>query len=144
MSQAPSRTRPPAATRRPRALDGTDAAHPSDVVARFDREAMPFLDRLYAAAIHLTDDRAAAEGLVEQTYVRAFGAFESSQAGSSLKRTPGGGSSGLGRALDDDLADVDVGGLCDRVADRFGDGRGVDADGVECRSQRALHVSVAT
>ncbi|MEU8950973.1 sigma factor [Streptomyces sp. NPDC048489] len=46
---------------------------------------MPFLGRLYAAATHLTHDRAHAEDVVQETYVRAFSAFGAFTGGTSLK-----------------------------------------------------------
>ncbi|MGW3246471.1 sigma factor-like helix-turn-helix DNA-binding protein [Streptomyces sp. NPDC001070] len=45
--------------------------------ARFEHEAMPFLDRLYSAATRMACDRADADDLVQQTYVQAFQAFDS-------------------------------------------------------------------
>ncbi|MGW1886918.1 sigma-70 family RNA polymerase sigma factor [Streptomyces sp. NPDC001970] len=46
---------------------------------------MPFLDRLYAAATQMTCDRADADNLVQQTYLRAFDAFGSFAERTSLK-----------------------------------------------------------
>ncbi|MEU1601011.1 sigma-70 family RNA polymerase sigma factor [Streptomyces sp. NPDC005708] len=51
------------------------APDPVEFAARFECEALPFLDRLYTAALQLTRDRAAAEHLVQETYLRAFEAF---------------------------------------------------------------------
>jgi RNA polymerase sigma-70 factor (ECF subfamily) len=53
--------------------------------ARFEREAMPFLDRLYSAATRMACDRADADDLVQQTYLRAFRAFDSFPEGISPK-----------------------------------------------------------
>ncbi|MFJ8510109.1 sigma-70 family RNA polymerase sigma factor [Streptomyces avermitilis] len=64
---------------------GSTAPDADGLVARFEREALPFLDRLYAAATCMTRDRAVAEDLVQQTYLRAFDAFGSFTTGTSLK-----------------------------------------------------------
>ncbi|WP_435227274.1 sigma-70 family RNA polymerase sigma factor [Streptomyces sp. Tue6028] len=63
----------------------TAAPDPARLLVPFEREAMPFLDRLYATATHMTHDRAHAEDLVEATYLRAFDAFGSVTAETSLK-----------------------------------------------------------
>ncbi|WP_431967333.1 hypothetical protein [Actinacidiphila sp. bgisy160] len=54
---------------------GSARMTPTDLVARFERLAMPLLARVYAAAAHMTPDRSAAETLVQQTYVRAYEEF---------------------------------------------------------------------
>lgn len=46
---------------------------------------MPFLDRLYMAATHMTHDGAHAEDLVQKTYLQAFGVFGALTAGTALK-----------------------------------------------------------
>ena len=43
---------------------------------RFEREALPHMRQLYGAAYRLTRDAADAEDLVQETYLRAFRAFE--------------------------------------------------------------------
>src|SRR5690349_24777377 len=43
--------------------------------ARFERDALPFLDQLYAAAMRMTRNPTDAEDLVQETYVKAFAAF---------------------------------------------------------------------
>jgi RNA polymerase sigma-70 factor (ECF subfamily) len=53
--------------------------------ARFEREAMPFLDQLYAAALRMTRNPADAEDLVQETYLRAYGAFGSFRVGTNLR-----------------------------------------------------------
>jgi RNA polymerase sigma-70 factor (ECF subfamily) len=63
----------------------TAAPDPAKLLVRFEREAMPFLDRLYATAAHMTHDRAHAEDLVQKTYLRAFDAFGALTAETSLK-----------------------------------------------------------
>ncbi|PIB00376.1 MULTISPECIES: sigma-70 family RNA polymerase sigma factor [Streptomyces] len=71
----------------PGMANGPDSTAPdaADLVARFEREALPFLDRLYAAATCLTRDRGAAAELVQQTYLRAFDAFGSFTTGTNMK-----------------------------------------------------------
>lgn len=46
---------------------------------------MPFLDRLYMAATHMTHDGAHAEDLVQKTYLQAFRVFGALTAGTDLK-----------------------------------------------------------
>ncbi|HEX2297660.1 MAG TPA: sigma factor, partial [Pseudonocardiaceae bacterium] len=53
--------------------------------ARFQRDAMPLLDQLYAAALRMTRNPADAEDLVQETYLKAYGAFESFRAGTNLR-----------------------------------------------------------
>ena len=53
--------------------------------ARFEREALPFLDQLYSAALRLTRNPADAEDLVQETFVKAFAAFHQYQQGTNLK-----------------------------------------------------------
>jgi RNA polymerase sigma-70 factor, ECF subfamily len=53
--------------------------------ARFERDAMPFLDQLYSAALRMTRNPADAEDLVQETYAKAFAAFHQFQEGTNLK-----------------------------------------------------------
>jgi len=53
--------------------------------ARFERDALPFLDQLYSAALRMTRNPADAEDLVQETYVKAFAAFHQFQEGTNLK-----------------------------------------------------------
>jgi RNA polymerase sigma-70 factor (ECF subfamily) len=53
--------------------------------ARFERDALPFLDQLYAAAMRMTRNPADAEDLVQETFVKAFAAFHQFQEGTNLK-----------------------------------------------------------
>ena len=53
--------------------------------ARFERDALPFLDQLYAAALRMTRNPSDAEDLVQDTYVKAFAAFHQYQDGTNLK-----------------------------------------------------------
>lgn len=52
---------------------------------RFERDAMPYLDQLYGAAMRMTRNPTDAEDLVQETYLKAFAAFESFTEGTNLK-----------------------------------------------------------
>lgn len=52
---------------------------------RFEEEAMPFLGQLYGAALRLTRNPADAEDLVQQTFMRAYAAFEQFESGTNLR-----------------------------------------------------------
>ena len=52
---------------------------------RFERTALPYLDQLYSAALRMTRNPADAEDLVQDTFVKAFGAFHQFQEGTNLK-----------------------------------------------------------
>ncbi len=52
---------------------------------RFERDALPFLDQLYAAALRMTRNPADAEDLLQETFVRAFSAFHQYRDGTNLK-----------------------------------------------------------
>ncbi len=54
-------------------------------VARFEAEAMPFLDQLYSAALRTTRNPTDAEDLVQETYAKAFAAFHQYKPGTNLK-----------------------------------------------------------
>ena len=53
--------------------------------ARFERDALPYLDQLYGAAMRMTRNPADAEDLVQETFVKAFSAFEQFTEGTNLK-----------------------------------------------------------
>ncbi len=53
--------------------------------ARFERDAMPYLNQLYGAALRMTRNPADAEDLVQDTYVRAYSAFGQFTPGTNLK-----------------------------------------------------------
>jgi len=53
--------------------------------ARFERDALPFLDQLYAAAMRMTRNPADAEDLVQETFLKAFAAFHQFEDGTNLK-----------------------------------------------------------
>ncbi len=53
--------------------------------ARFERDALPFVDQLYAAALRMTRNPADAEDLVQETFLKAFAAFHQFEEGTNLK-----------------------------------------------------------
>jgi RNA polymerase sigma-70 factor, ECF subfamily len=53
--------------------------------ARFERDALPFLDQLYAAGLRMTRNPADAEDLVQETFLKAFAAFHQFEEGTNLK-----------------------------------------------------------
>ena len=68
----------------------TPAASPAvtsdlDRDERFEREALPHLRQLYATAYRLTRNVADAEDLVQETYLRAFRAFEAYTPGTNIR-----------------------------------------------------------
>jgi RNA polymerase sigma-70 factor (ECF subfamily) len=78
----------PAAHPRPRA-ERTTAAKAArrspELEARFEREAIPQMQVLYAGACRLTRNTADAEDLVQETYLRAFRAFHLFEPGSNIR-----------------------------------------------------------
>lgn len=62
----------------------TDAS-PDELRRRFEEEAMPLLEKLYPAALSLTRNRADAEDLLQETYLRAYRGFAGFQEGTNLK-----------------------------------------------------------
>ena len=52
---------------------------------RFERDALPYLDQLYSAALRMTRNPADAEDLVQETFVKAFAAFHQFTEGTNLK-----------------------------------------------------------
>ncbi|MGI9092124.1 MAG: sigma-70 family RNA polymerase sigma factor [Mycobacteriales bacterium] len=52
---------------------------------RFERDALPFLDQLYGAAMRMTRNPADAEDLVQETFVKAYAAFHQFTEGTNLK-----------------------------------------------------------
>ena len=65
-----------------RAMGSTHSAE--DLMARFEAEAVPLLPRFYAAAVGLTRNRADAEDLLQETYLRAYRGFAGFQPGTNL------------------------------------------------------------
>ena len=61
--------------------DEDDAAR----AARFERDALPYLDQLYGAALRLTRKPQDAEDLVQDTYAKAYASFHQYKPGTNLK-----------------------------------------------------------
>jgi RNA polymerase sigma-70 factor (ECF subfamily) len=57
----------------------------TDRQTRFERDAMPFLDQLYSAAMRMTRNPADAEDLVQETFAKAYGSFHQFRPGTNLK-----------------------------------------------------------
>jgi RNA polymerase sigma-70 factor (ECF subfamily) len=53
--------------------------------ARFERDALPFLDQLYSAAMRMTRNPADAEDLVQEAYAKAYGSFHQFREGTNLR-----------------------------------------------------------
>jgi RNA polymerase sigma-70 factor, ECF subfamily len=53
--------------------------------ARFERDALPFLDQLYGAAMRMTRNPTYAEDLVQETFAKAYGSFHQFRPGTNLK-----------------------------------------------------------
>jgi RNA polymerase sigma-70 factor, ECF subfamily len=56
-----------------------------DRSARFERDAMQYLDQLYSAAMRMTRNPSDAEDLVQETFAKAFAAFHQFKPGTNLK-----------------------------------------------------------
>lgn len=64
----------------------TDAgALSAELEARFEAEALPHLDRMYAAALGLTRNAEDAEDLVQEVFLRAFSSFGQFQEGTNVR-----------------------------------------------------------
>jgi RNA polymerase sigma-70 factor (ECF subfamily) len=64
---------------------GTVAETEDERTARFERDALQYLDQLYSAALRMTRNPADAEDLVQETYAKAYGSFHQFQEGTNLK-----------------------------------------------------------
>lgn len=53
--------------------------------ATFAQDAMPLMDQLYSAALRMTRNAADAEDLVQETYMKAYRAYERFETGTNLK-----------------------------------------------------------
>jgi len=56
----------------------------STLQARFEREAIPLIDRLSAGALRLTHNKQDAEDLVQETMLRAYAGFHTFREGTNL------------------------------------------------------------
>lgn len=73
---------------RPMTEESVDRAPEESVdqrAARFERDALPYLDQLYGAALRMTRNPTDAEDLVQETYAKAFSAFHQYRDGTNLK-----------------------------------------------------------
>lgn len=57
----------------------------SELASRFERDALPFLDALYSAALRMTKHPESAEDLVQETYAKAFSSFHQFTEGTNLR-----------------------------------------------------------
>ena len=53
--------------------------------ARFEEDALQYIDQLYSAALRMTRNPADAEDLVQETYAKAYGSFHQFEQGTNLK-----------------------------------------------------------
>jgi RNA polymerase sigma-70 factor, ECF subfamily len=58
---------------------------PDERVARFERDAMQYVDQLYSAAMRMARNPSDAEDLVQEAYAKAFAAFHQYKPGTNLK-----------------------------------------------------------
>jgi RNA polymerase sigma-70 factor (ECF subfamily) len=61
------------------------AETPGQRAARFERDALPYLARLYLAALRMTRNPADADDLVQETFTRAYASFGRFEPGTNLK-----------------------------------------------------------
>ena len=68
-------------------VDEIDVATETDDqrAARFERDALPFLDQLYAAGMRMTRNPQDAEDLVQETFAKAYSSFHQFRPGTNLK-----------------------------------------------------------
>src|SRR5690625_6199776 len=70
------------------AADGSRASAEetaAERAARFERDALGYLDQLYGAALRMTRNPADAEDLVQEAYAKAFAAFHQYRPGTNLR-----------------------------------------------------------
>jgi len=58
---------------------------PEERSARFERDALQYLDQLYSAALRMTRNPTDAEDLVQETFAKAFASFHQYEPGTNLK-----------------------------------------------------------
>jgi RNA polymerase sigma-70 factor (ECF subfamily) len=62
-----------------------DAKEAKELLERFERDAIPLLDQIYAGALRMTRNPADAQDLVQETYAKAYRAFSQFNEGTNLK-----------------------------------------------------------
>jgi RNA polymerase sigma-70 factor, ECF subfamily len=62
-----------------------EAETPEQRAERFERDALPYLDQLYGAALRMTRNPQDAEDLVQEAFAKAFAAFHQYKPGTNLK-----------------------------------------------------------
>lgn len=65
------------------AVESAESAR--DLERRFSRDALPFLDQLYGAAMKMTRNPQDAQDLVQETFTKAFASFRTFSEGTNLK-----------------------------------------------------------
>ncbi len=65
--------------------EGTHEETEAERNARFERDALGYLDQMYSAALRMTRNPADAEDLVQETYAKAYGSFHQFRQGTNLK-----------------------------------------------------------
>ncbi len=88
----PARNQDPAEYARPENAPEHDTADidvaaesEADRRARFERDALEFVDQLYSAALRMTRDAQDAEDLVQEAYTKAYSSFHQYRPGTNLK-----------------------------------------------------------
>lgn len=66
-------------------VDVRETETPAERDARFEADAMVFLDQLYAAALRMTRNPADAEDVVQETFAKAYSSFHQFTPGTNLK-----------------------------------------------------------
>ncbi|MCL1840474.1 MAG: sigma-70 family RNA polymerase sigma factor [Propionibacteriaceae bacterium] len=66
-------------------FDVRDTETDEERAARFERDALGYLDQLYGAALRMTRNPSDAEDVVQDTYARAFASFKQFTPGTNLK-----------------------------------------------------------
>src|SRR4051812_36861072 len=61
------------------------AETPDERDARFEADALAYIDQLYAAALRMTRNPADAEDVVQETYAKAYASFHQFTPGTNLK-----------------------------------------------------------
>src|SRR3954447_13496784 len=62
-----------------------ESSSPADLRDLFEEQAMPYIDQLYAAGMRMTRNPSDAQDLVQETFVKAYSAFNQFQQGTNLK-----------------------------------------------------------